>query len=105
MLSEASRAANFTNEAGVDGRVRYLRNVMGLWLLQETLRTWEREGTPEELGRLLQLAAALPPGGPIIDPDEPVFLPPGDMPSRIEDACLRAGAAPPTSRPAGCRRT
>jgi rhamnulokinase len=103
VLTEASRVANFTNEAGVDGRVRFLRNVMGLWLLQETLRTWEREGTPEELGRLLQLAAALPPGGPIIDPDEPVFLPPGDMPSRIEDACLRAGIAPPTSRAAVVR--
>ena len=42
-------AANFTNEAGVDGRVRYLRNVMGLWLLQESLRTWERAGQPEDL--------------------------------------------------------
>jgi len=103
VLSEESRAANFTNEAGVDGRVRYLRNVMGLWLLQETLRTWERAGSPEELGRLLSLAAALPAGGPVIDPDEAVFLPPGDMPSRIEDACLRAGAAPPSTRAATVR--
>ena len=47
VLSEESRAANFTNEAGVDGRIRYLRNVMGLWLLQESLRTWERAGQPE----------------------------------------------------------
>jgi rhamnulokinase len=103
VLTEESRAANFTNEAGVDGRVRYLRNVMGLWLLQETMRTWERAGQPEELGRLLSLAAALPPGGPVIDPDEAVFLPPGDMPGRIEDACLRAGVAPPASRAAVVR--
>ncbi|MFL5749544.1 MAG: rhamnulokinase family protein [Chloroflexota bacterium] len=103
VLTEESRAANFTNEAGVDGRVRYLRNVMGLWLLQEAMRTWERGGEPEELGRLLAVAAALPPGGPVVDPDEPVFLPPGDMPSRIEDACLRAGAAPPSSRAATVR--
>jgi rhamnulokinase len=103
VLTEASRAANFTNEAGVDGRVRYLRNVMGLWILQETMRTWERDGTPEELGRLLQLAAALPAGGPFIDPDEPVFLPPGDMPSRIEDACLRGGLRPPSTRAAVVR--
>jgi rhamnulokinase len=103
VLTEASRAANFTNEAGVDGRVRYLRNVMGLWLLQETMRTWERAGSPEELGRLLQLAAALPAGGPVIDPDEPVFLPPGDMPVRIEDACLRGGLRPPQSRAAVVR--
>ena len=103
VLSEESRAANFTNEAGVDGRVRYLRNVMGLWLLQETMRTWERAGQPEELGRLISLAAALPGGGPVIDPDEPVFLPPGDMPSRIEDACLRTGVPPPASRAAVVR--
>jgi rhamnulokinase len=103
VLTEPSRAANFTNEAGVDGRVRYLRNVMGLWLLQETLRTWGRAGEPEDLGRLLQLAAAQPSGGPVIDPDEPVFLPPGDMPARIEDACLRAGLRPPSSRPAVVR--
>jgi rhamnulokinase len=103
VLSEASRAANFTNEAGVDGRICYLRNGMGLWLLQETMRTWERDGTPEELGRLLLLAAALPTGGPVIDPDEPVFLLPGDMPARIEDACLRAGQRPPASRAAVVR--
>ena len=46
ILTEASRLANFTNEGGVDGRIRYLRNVMGLWLLQESIRTWERDGHP-----------------------------------------------------------
>ena len=46
VLSEASRQANFTNEAGMDGTVRYLRNVMGLWLLQESVRTWREQGTP-----------------------------------------------------------
>lgn len=84
ILTEASRIANFTNEAGVDGRVRYLRNVMGLWLLQETLRSWERAGEPQELDRLLREAAAAPSGGPVINPDDPVFLPPGDMAERIE---------------------
>ena len=49
VLTEESRVANFTNEGGVDDRIRYLRNVMGLWLLQESLRTWELEGTPEQL--------------------------------------------------------
>jgi rhamnulokinase len=100
ILTEASRLANFTNEGGVDGRVRYLRNVMGLWLLQESMRTWERTGTPEDLGRLLQAAAALPGGGPIVDPDEPVFLPPGDMPRRVEEVCGRDGRPVPASRPA-----
>jgi rhamnulokinase len=100
VLTEESRAANFTNEAGVDGRIRYLRNVTGLWLLQESLRTWTLEGAPSELGPLLDAAAALPPGGPTVDPNDPVFLPPGPMPSRIVDACRRTDQPVPTSRPA-----
>jgi rhamnulokinase len=56
VLSEASRQANFTNEGGVDGRVRYLRNVMGLWLLSESIRTWERAGAATNLTSLLAAA-------------------------------------------------
>ena len=59
MLTEASRAANFTNEGGVDGRVRYLRNVGGLWLLQESLRTWREAGEPADQDALLAEAAQL----------------------------------------------
>lgn len=97
-LSEASRLANFTNELGVDGRIRYLRNVMGLWLLQESLVTWQRAGSPAELGALLAAAGELPPGGPTIDPDDPAFLAPGNMPARIEEACLRSDQRVPSSR-------
>ena len=100
ILTEASRAANFTNELGVDGRIRYLRNVMGLWLLQESLRTWENAGEPSDLTGLLTAAAELPPGGPQIDVDDPVFMPPGDMPARIAKACRKAGQTPPSGRPA-----
>lgn len=100
ILTEKSRVANFTNEAGVDGRVRYLRNVMGLWLLQEALRVWEQAGTPEDLGHLLAAAALLPAGGPVIDPNDPAFLPPGDMPRRIEEACRRTDQPLPPSRAA-----
>ena len=100
ILSEPSRLANFTNEGGVDGRIRYLRNVMGLWLLQESMRTWEAAGTPEDLQSLLIAAAELPPDGPTFDPDDPAFLPPGDMPARIADACERLGRPAPASRPA-----
>jgi rhamnulokinase len=83
VLTEASRRANFTNERGVDGTIRYLRNVMGLWLLSESLRTWTVRGIDLDLTDLLVAAAALPSGGPRIDPDDPVFMPPGDMPERI----------------------
>jgi rhamnulokinase len=90
---EPSRAANFTNELGVDGRIRYLRNVMGLWLLQESMRTWERAGRPMALDALLNAAADLPRGGPTIDPNDPSLLPPGDMPQRIAALIGRAGGA------------
>ncbi len=83
VLTEAGRRANFTNERGVDGTIRYLRNVMGLWLLSESLRAWNLRGLGVELGDVLAAAAVLPPGGPRIDPDDPAFLPPGDMPARI----------------------
>ena len=58
VITDASRAANFTNEGGVDGRVRFLRNVGGLWLLQECLRYWAAEGSETDLEVLLQNAAA-----------------------------------------------
>jgi rhamnulokinase len=99
VLNEESRAANFTNEGGVDDRIRYLRNVMGLWLLQESLRAWELEGSPEHLPALLIAAGELPSGGPVIDPDDPSFLPPGDMPARIAAACLGLDHPAPTTRP------
>ena len=89
VLTEASRRANFTNERGVDGTIRYLRNVMGLWLLSESLRAWNLRGLGVELGEVLAAAAALPPGGPRIDPDDPAFLPPGDMPARIARSAER----------------
>ena len=84
----------------MDERIRYLRNVMGLWLLQESLRTWEAAGTPENLQALLIAAAELPRGGPVFDPDDPVFLPPGDMPATIAAACRRLDQPAPASRPA-----
>ena len=100
VLTTEARLANFTNEAGVDGRIRFLRNVMGLWLLNECLRCWERSGAPAELGELLAAAAALPDGGPVFDPDAAAFLAPGDMPARIDTACLEAGHTPPPDRAA-----
>lgn len=87
VLTEAARVANFTNELGVGGRTRFLRNVGGLWLLQESMRSWRRG----DLDRLLAEAAALPAGGPRIDVDDEAFIPPDDMPQRIADAAGRPG--------------
>jgi rhamnulokinase len=96
VLSEASRKANFTNEGGVDGRVRYLRNVMGLWLLSESIRTWDRAGAGADLGALLAEAAHVQPGSvAVFDVDDPAFLAPGDMPTRIATHCAEHGLRPP----------
>lgn len=97
VLTEASRAANFTNEAGIDGTVRYLRNVSGLWLLQECLRSWG--GTAGSLADLLASAAGVPPLRFVIDADDPAFLPAGDMPGRIRQ-WLAARGLPAPGRPA-----
>ncbi|MFJ9210518.1 rhamnulokinase family protein [Streptomyces sp. NPDC102264] len=95
VVTEESRRANFTNELGVDGTVRYLRNIMGLWLLQECLRTWEAEGAPQRLDRLLREAAEVPGLRSFVDADDPAFLAPGGMPDRIRDACRHVGVPAP----------
>ena len=103
VLTGASRAANFTNEGGVDGRVRFLTNVMGLWLLSESQRAWERDGVVDGLGRLLAAAADVPPTAHVFDVQDPAFLPPGDMPARIQKWYADAGLPAPASRPAMAR--
>ena len=103
VLTEASRAANFTNETGVDGTIRYLRNVMGLWLLQESVRAWAGAGRPAGLATLLEQAARVPGLRVVVDPDDPAFLPPGDMPARIAEVARRSGQSPPADPPAVVR--
>jgi rhamnulokinase len=98
VLTEAGRHANFSNESGIDGTICYLRNVMGLWLLQESLRTWAAADLPAGQERLLAEAARLPPLRCVIDPDDPVFLPPGDIPSRIAAACRTTGQDSPADQ-------
>jgi rhamnulokinase len=98
VLTEASREAGFTNEAGVDGTIRFLRNVMGLWPLQESVRVWAARGQATDLAALLAEAAAQPPLRAVVDTDDAAFLPPGDMPARIADACRRTGQPVPGTR-------
>ena len=103
VITDASRAANFTNEGGVDGRVRFLRNVGGLWLLQECLRDWSGEGLESDLGVLLQSASGLPTGGPVVDVDDEAFIAPDGMPARIRAACRAAGQPVPDGQAAVVR--
>ncbi|HEV3477699.1 MAG TPA: rhamnulokinase family protein [Rubrobacteraceae bacterium] len=87
--------ANFTNEGGFGGTTRFLKNVMGLWLLQECRRTWAREGQDYSYEELTRLAEAVGVAGSLVDPDDPGFLPPGDMPGRIRRFCAETGQSPP----------
>jgi sugar (pentulose or hexulose) kinase len=95
VLTEASRRANFTNETGIDGTIRYLRNVMGLWLLQECTRTWAAQGLHVDQDDLAARASREPSLRSVIDPDDPAFLAPGDMPARIATACAATGQQVP----------
>jgi rhamnulokinase len=99
VLTEASRLEGFTNEGGVDGRIRYLHNVMGLWLLSESVRRWEDEGTIIHLPALLSEAAAVSAAVPVFDTNDPRFLGRGDMPTRIAEWCSERGIAAPQTRP------
>ena len=104
VVTDAARAANFTNELGVDGRIRFLHNVTGLWLLSETVRAWESEdGKAIDLPELLSAASAASAVSgdvPLFDANDPSLTAPGDMPARI--AALLGDAAP-TTRPAFAR--
>ncbi|WP_333771152.1 rhamnulokinase [Streptomyces sp. IBSBF 2435] len=95
VLSEESRAADFTNERGIDGTVRYLRNIMGMWLLEECRRVWAARGRPAGLSSLLAAAARAEPLAALIDPDAPEFLAPDDMPAAIAEHSFHAGPHPP----------
>jgi rhamnulokinase len=83
VLTEAARLAKFTNERGVDGRIRFLRDVIGLWLLSECERTWNSQGISADLPTLLARAETLSAPQAVFDTNDPLFLPPGDMPRRI----------------------
>lgn len=101
VVTDASRKANFTNEGGVDGRTRFLTNVMGTWLLSETLATWRRRSEQDQdLTELLKAAAEVPAERvTVFDVQDPRFLPPGDMPQRIAELCREQQQPAPQTPP------
>jgi rhamnulokinase len=93
ILSEQAAAFNLTNERGVDGTIRLLRNVMGLWLVQECRRRWG-----VDYDELHRLAEEVDGDVALFDPDDDAFLAPDDMPARVRAACQAAGQAPPQTQ-------
>lgn len=96
VLSEASRLANFTNEIGVDGKVRFLKNLSGLWLLSECLRSWDEQGKSLQLEDLLEKAKFVTPISEI-DVSDQNLIAPDEMPSRIARQLERSGQSVPQS--------
>jgi rhamnulokinase len=88
LIGDETRRANFTNEGGVGGSFRVLKNVMGLWLVQECRRAWSRDAEID-YDELTAAAAAAPPWRALVDPDNASFLNPPDMPAAIRDFCRR----------------
>jgi rhamnulokinase len=102
VIDARSLALNLTNEMGAGGKTRLLKNIAGLWLLQECRRSWALGGCEYNYETLATMAVSAPPFAAIIDPD--AFLEPGDMPEKIRLHCQSNGQQPPDS-PASVART
>jgi rhamnulokinase len=98
IITPAAMAANFTNEAGVCDTNRFLRNIAGMWPIQECRRAWAEAGSALGYAELTALAEAAPTGGPMIDLDDPRLVAPGNMPERIRQLCLESGQPPPANQ-------
>jgi len=103
VITEQGRTLGFTNEIGLGDSVRLLRNIVGLWIAQECRRQWAKEGKKYDFAALSELAAAAPPFVSLINPDDPRFLSPDDMPRKIADFCRETGQPVPASHGA-CMR-
>jgi rhamnulokinase len=95
IVGEAALAANFTNEGGFGGTTRFLKNIMGLWLVQECRRVWERSGTAYSYDELMRQAEAAPPFASLVDPDDLSFILPANMPAALADFCRKSGQPAP----------
>lgn len=96
IIDEKSLRYNFTNEGCFGGTFRFLKNIMGLWLVQECRRTWERAGQVYSYAELTDMAGSAKPFIAVLNPDDPSFLTPGDMPVRIADFCKKTGQPVPS---------
>ena len=90
IISDAAYDANVTNEGGYNGTWRLLKNIMGLWVVDQCRATWKAAGSDYSFAQLAAMVESAAPFQAFVDPDDPVFLPPGDMPARVSDYCRRS---------------
>jgi rhamnulokinase len=95
LINDKALRYNFTNEGGVGGTIRLLKNVMGLWLVQECRRAWQRAGHEYGYEQLASLAEAAPPFVSLVDPDDSRFILPPSMPAALAEFCRRTGQPEP----------
>jgi rhamnulokinase len=98
LISIDSLVANMTNEGGVEGKIRFLKNIVGLWLVQECRRQWALEGKEYSYADLVEMAAAAPAFGSLIDPSDSRFLAPENMPIAIQSYCQDSGQRVPNDK-------
>ncbi len=98
IINDKSLKYNYTNEGGAEGKIRFLKNIMGLWLVQECRRQFTRDGYDHSYAELTQMAERAQGFGAVIDPDHTPFLSPGDMPGKIERFCQQTGQKTPGTR-------
>ena len=97
IINDKSLKYNYTNEGGVGGTIRFLKNIMGLWLVQECRRAWQREGREYSYAELTKLASVSKPFASLVNPDDGPFGAPGEMPRKVTEFCRRTGQSPPDS--------
>jgi rhamnulokinase len=98
VINQKTLRYNYTNEGGVGFSIRLLKNIMGLWLVQECRRQWQREGQEHSYAELTRMAESAPAFKAVIDPDHAPFLGPGQMPAKIEEFCRRTKQPPPADK-------
>jgi rhamnulokinase len=97
VLTARASEHNVTNEGGVGGKIRLLKNIAGMWLLEECKRAWAKAGQDYDHPALMRLAREAPAKVAMLDPDDPPFFTPGDMPAKIEAYCKRTGQRSPAT--------
>jgi rhamnulokinase len=95
IISEKTLEMNFTNEGGVEGTTRFLKNIMGMWLIQECQRIWDLEGQTYTWPEMVNLSRAAEPFKYLINPDDHTFLNPLNMPQAVVDFCVKTGQGAP----------
>jgi rhamnulokinase len=97
LINSKALEYNYTNEGGVGGTIRFLKNIMGLWLVQECRRQWLKDGHEHSYAELTQMAGEADALQSLVNPDHGPFLSPGDMPNKIAEFCRKTGQPVPSS--------